>query len=52
MKVPKKSIEEKPLFWCPRCKEFKTCPRGSCEAVEVGVIQTKYIINNDNKVPE
>lgn len=36
--------EEKDLWWCPRCKEFTYCPRGSCEAEVIGKIVTKAII--------
>ena len=54
MVIPDKPTEEKPLFWCPRCKEFTTCPRGSCEAEKVGIIKTEYIINinNDNIIQQ
>jgi len=44
MVIPDIPTKETDLIWCPRCQEFKCCPRGSCEAEVVGKIRTEYII--------
>jgi len=47
--IVKELNKEEDLFWCPRCEEFKYCPRGSCEAKLVGKIVTTAIIGEFKK---
>lgn len=39
----------KNLFYCTRCKEFKYCPRGSCESESIGLIEIQERVELNSK---